>query len=270
MPILAIQATQRGLVGGKDFPGLAKALDLNNSVAISKVIELAPTGPRQATTFLNGKNLWRDHISDFVAYTVATAKHDKAGQKKAVNDLITYIQVQAAFFAKATGLPKQALVNDLTAHVLQLKGQLDAYAAGNYAQAYTLTNAAYEHMGMTADVLAGAIAKQKGLGRISSPKADLQVALDRLLGEHAAARNVEATRPAWVGREELPGSSPRRSTTTRLRSPRRSSSLYGAAAGKDVPERQEPLARPHQRLRRRTPSPPPSTTKPARRRPSTT
>ena len=63
---------------------------------------------------------------------------------------MTYIQVQAAFFAKATGLPKQALVNDLTAHVLQLKGQLDAYAAGNYAQAYTLTNAAYAHMGMTA------------------------------------------------------------------------------------------------------------------------
>ena len=117
---------------------------------------------------------------------------------------MTYIQVQAAFFAKATGLPKQALVNDLTAHVLQLKGQLDAYAKGNYAQAYTLTNGAYEHMGMTADILAGAIAKQKHLGSIMSPKANLEVALDRLLGEHALLATW-ATQAGLDRRQELPG-----------------------------------------------------------------
>jgi hypothetical protein len=181
--ILAIQATQRGLVGGKDFNAVAKALD-QNSVAISKAIG-SVYGPAAANQFLNGKNLWRAHIGYFVDYTVATAKHDAAGQKKAVANLMTYIQVQAAFFAKATGLPKQTLVDDLTAHVLQLKGQLDAFAKGNYAQAYTLTNGAYEHMGMTADLLAGAIAKQKHLGSTSSPAANLEVALDRLLGEHA-------------------------------------------------------------------------------------
>ncbi|MFL5928440.1 MAG: hypothetical protein ACJ77E_16030, partial [Gaiellaceae bacterium] len=60
-------------------------------------------------------------------------------------------------------LPKAALADDLTAHVLQLKGQLDAYAAGRFAQAALLQHAAYEHMGMTADLLAGAIAKQKNL-----------------------------------------------------------------------------------------------------------
>ena len=199
--ILAVQATQRGLVGGKDFPALAKALD-NNSVAISKAIA-SVYGAAAGKQFLNGKNLWRAHINDFVAYTVATAKHDKAGQTKAVNDLMTYIQTQAAFFAKATGLPKQALVNDLTAHVLQLKGQLDAYAAGNYAQAYTLTNAAYEHMGMTADLLAGAIAKQKGLGSISSPKANLEVTLDRLLGEHALLATW-ATQAGVIGGKNFP------------------------------------------------------------------
>ena len=159
--ILAIQATQRGLVGGKDFNAVAKQLD-RNSVAISKAIG-SVYGPAAANQFLNGKNLWRAHIGYFVDYTVAKAKNDKAGQKKAVSNLMTYIQVQAAFFAKATGLPKQALVNDLTAHVLQLKGQLDAYAAGNYAQAAALQHGAYMHMGMTADTLATAIAKQKGL-----------------------------------------------------------------------------------------------------------
>ena len=177
-------------------------------------------GPAAGNQFLNGKNLWRAHIKYFVDYTVATAKHDKAGQAKAVANLMVYIQTQAAFFAKATGLPKQALVNDLTAHVLQLKGQLDAFAKGNYAQAYALTNGAYEHMGMTADLLASAIAKQKHLGSTTSPAANLEVALDRLLGEHA----LLAT---WATQAGLNGDKNFRrsrssSTRTRSRSRRRS------------------------------------------------
>lgn len=159
--LLAIWATQAGYSGGKNFPALAAQLD-RNSVSISKAIA-SVYGAAAGTQFLNGKNLWRAHIKDFVDYTVALAKHDKAGQKQAVANLMAYIQTQAAFFAKATGLPKQALVNDLTAHVLQLKGQLDAYAAGNYKQSYTLADAAYNHMFMTGDTLATAIAKQKGL-----------------------------------------------------------------------------------------------------------
>jgi hypothetical protein len=46
---------------------------------------------------------------------------------------------------------------------LQLKGQPDAYAAGKYKQSYTLADGAYNHMFMTGDLLASAIAKQKGL-----------------------------------------------------------------------------------------------------------
>jgi hypothetical protein len=226
--ILAIQATQRGLVGGKDFDAVAKQLD-RNSVAISKAIG-SVYGPAAAKQFLDGKNLWRAHIRYFVDYTVATAKHDKAGQKTAVANLMAYIQAQASFFAKATGLPKQALVDDLTAHVLQLKGQLDAFAQGNYAQAYTLTNAAYEHMGMTADLLASAIAKQKHLGSTTSPAANLQIALDRLLGEHAllatwatqAGLNGDKNFPALA--KQLDGNSVAISKAI--------GSLYGTAASK--------------------------------------
>ena len=159
--LLAIWATQAGYSGQKSFPALAAQLD-KNSVAISKAIG-SVYGGAAAKQFLDGKNLWRAHIGYFVDYTVALAKKDSAGQKKAVANLMSYIQVQAAFFAKATGLPKQALVNDLTAHVLQLKGQLDAYARGNYKQSYALAAGAYDHMFMTGDLLAGAIAKQKGL-----------------------------------------------------------------------------------------------------------
>ncbi|HET7448977.1 MAG TPA: hypothetical protein VFJ78_00130 [Gaiellaceae bacterium] len=159
--LLAIWATQAGYSGQKSFPAIAAQLD-KNSVAISTAIS-SVYGAAAGKQFLNGKNLWRAHIKYFVDYTVALAKKDTAGQKKAVANLMTYIQVQAAFFAKATGLPKQALVDDLTAHVLQLKGQLDAYAKGNFKQSYALADGAYKHMFMTGDLLAGAIAKQKGL-----------------------------------------------------------------------------------------------------------
>jgi hypothetical protein len=226
--ILAIQATQRGLVGGKDFNAVAKALD-QNSVAISKAIG-SVYGPAAANQFLNGKNLWRAHIKDFVDYTVATAKHDKAGQSKAVSALTAYVQTQAAFFAKATGLPKQALVNDLTAHVLQLKGQLDAFAKGNYTQAYALTNGAYEHMGMTADLLAGAIAKQKHLGSTSSPAANLEVALDRLLGEHALLATW-ATQAGLNGDKNFPALAKELDKNSVAIS-KAIGSLYGSAAAK--------------------------------------
>ena len=159
--LLAIWTTQAGYSGSKNFPALAAQLD-KNSVAISKAIG-SVYGSAAANQFLNGPNLWRAHIKDFVAYTVALAHHNAAGEKAAVAKLMTYIQVQAAFFAKATGLSQKALVNDLTAHVLQLKGQLDDFAAGKYSASYALTNGAYNHMFMTGDLLATAIAKQKGL-----------------------------------------------------------------------------------------------------------
>ena len=226
--ILAVQATQRGLVGGKDFPAVAKELD-RNSVAISQAIG-SVYGPAAANQFLNGNDLWRAHIKYFVDYTVATAKHDEAGRKKAVANLMAYIQTQAAFFAKATGLPKQTLVDDLTAHVLQLKGQLDAFALGHYAQAYALTNGAYQHMGMTADLLAGAIAKQKHLGSISSPGADLEVVLDRLLGEHALLATW-ATQAGLNGDKSFPALAKQLDANSVAIS-KAIGSLYGGAAAK--------------------------------------
>ena len=96
-------------------------------------------------------------------YTVAVAKKDKAGQAKAVDNLKTYTVNFGDFLATATGLPKPAVRNDLLGHVLELKAQLDAYAAGNSPKAAALYHDAYNHMFMTGDLVSGAIAKQKNL-----------------------------------------------------------------------------------------------------------
>ena len=159
--VLAMNATNAGITGSKSFPAAAKTLD-ENSVALSKAIA-SVYGAKAGQTFLNGKFMWRAHIKFFVDYTVATAKKDKAGQTKAVNNLKRYTVVFGDFLAGATGLPQLAVRNDLLGHVLELKTQLDDYAAGNYTKAARDYHAAYNHMFMTADLVAGAIAKQKNL-----------------------------------------------------------------------------------------------------------
>jgi hypothetical protein len=158
---LAMAATNAGYSGSPSFGAIAKQLDMN-SVALSKSIA-SIYGADAGNTFLNGKNMWRDHIRDFVAYTVALAKHNKAGQAKAVANLKAYVTTFGAFLATATGLPTQTVQNDLLAHVLELKAQLDAFAGKKYVKAAGLYNDAYNHMFMTGDLLAGAIAKQKNL-----------------------------------------------------------------------------------------------------------
>jgi hypothetical protein len=159
--VLAMNATNLGVTGSKSFPAAAKALD-RNSVELSKAIG-SIYGTKAARTFLDGPFQWRAHVGFFVDYTVALAKKDRAGQDKAVANLKTYTMRHGAFLAGATGLPRLAVQNDLLGHVLELKGQLDAFASGNYAKAADQYRKAYHHMFMTGDLLADAIAEQQKL-----------------------------------------------------------------------------------------------------------
>lgn len=158
---LAMNATNLGVTGSKGFPAAAKALD-RNSVELSRAIG-SLYGKKAGSTFLNGRFQWRDHVRFFVDYTGAVAKKNKAAQAKAVANLKRYTVEHARFLAGATGLPAKALENDLLAHVLELKAQLDRYAAGDFAKAAGIYRDAYAHMFATGDLLAGAIAKQKNL-----------------------------------------------------------------------------------------------------------
>ena len=155
---LAMLATQKGYSGAADFADIAKALDANSAdigAAIASVY-----GDEAGQTFLDGKFLWRDHIKFFVDYTVGLAKQDKAAQDKAVANLMGYNAASAQFFADATGLPQADLQAALEEHLMQLKGQIDAYAAGDYENAYELAREAYAHMYELGTTLAGAIVAQ--------------------------------------------------------------------------------------------------------------
>ena len=156
--LLAVSATQKGYDGSPDFAKVAGQLD-QNSVALSKAIG-SIYGTKAGDEFLNGKDMWRDHIKDFVDYTVALKKHDTAGQHEAVTALNAYITTFGSFLAKATGLPATAVQGDLREHVSQLKGQIDAYAQGRYTTSAALTNEAYMHMFMTGQILTQGITTQ--------------------------------------------------------------------------------------------------------------
>jgi hypothetical protein len=156
--ILAMLATQKGLNGDADFEAIAAALDAN-SVDIAEAIG-SVYGDEAAKQFLDGPSLWRDHIGFFVDYTVALAKGDEAGQQEAVDNLTGYTGAFSGFLAEATGLPQPALQEGVTMHVMQLKGALDAYAAGDYEEAYSLFREAYKHMVATGDTLATGIVQQ--------------------------------------------------------------------------------------------------------------
>ncbi len=156
--LLATFATQKGFAGDKDFKAIAAALD-QNSVDLSEAIG-SVYGDAAAKKFLDGKLLWRDHIGFFVDYTVGLAEKDLAMQRKAVGNLKGYIEAFSAFLSQATGLPQGALRMSIHEHVMQLKGQIDAYSKGDYARAYRLAREAYAHMYETGDTLAGGIVAQ--------------------------------------------------------------------------------------------------------------
>jgi hypothetical protein len=198
--LLAMFATQKGLTGEKDFDAIAAALD-ENSVDLADAIG-SVYGDEARAEFLDGDLKWRPHIGFFVDYTVGLAKGDKAAQDKAVGNLMGYAEAFPAFLAEATGLPKADLRDAITAHVNQLKGQIDAYAAKDYPGAYGELREAYHHMFMTGDTLAGGIAAQKPdmfpAGDATQAASDLRVTLGRLLGEHAILA-MTATQKGFSG-----------------------------------------------------------------------
>ena len=173
---LAGIAVENGVTHGltsPQFKAAAATLD-KNSVALSQAIA-SVYGPSAGDQFLK---IWRQHIGFFVDYTkgratknaalVAKAQRELAGYRatfgaflaKANRDLDGYRAAFGAFMAKANpNLTASAVSNDLKGHIATLEAAIDAVVAKK-ASSFDLLQAAASHMPGTAQVLAGAIAKQ--------------------------------------------------------------------------------------------------------------
>jgi hypothetical protein len=187
---LAALATDAALRG--DDAGFKAYADALNGPANSNSSDLAAaiTSAYGEDTGKAFDGLWRSqgHIPAFVAYTTAVAKKDKAGQDKAVADLLAYAKTFGETMHKVNvNLPADAVEEGVKMHITTLKAVVDAQAAKDAPKVYSALREAYGHMAEFAATLAGAtVAKfpDKFDGKADSPASDLRAGLTSLLREH--------------------------------------------------------------------------------------
>ena len=171
--IAITQGLNNGLDSG-EFKAAAGTLD-QNSVALSEAIGSVYGGDAEKG-FLT---IWRDHIRMFVDYA--------AGKKGAEKELDEYRTAFGAFLEGANpNLTQEAVAEELKPHVASVIAVIDSAKAKD-GKTYDLLMEAASHMPQTANVLAGAIAKQmpdKFSGDAGSEASELRATLTAALNEH--------------------------------------------------------------------------------------
>lgn len=184
---LATGAALRGDTAG--FESFATALNgptKSNSADLVAAIGSA-YGPEVGKAF---DGLWRSekHIPQFVAYTQAAAKGDKAAQDAAVTQLKAYAKEFGTTINSVNDkLPADVVEGAIVMHATGLLAVIDAQKAGDQNAVYSALRSAYSHMATTAKALAGGTAAKfpdKFDGSVDSKSADLRAGLGLLLREH--------------------------------------------------------------------------------------
>jgi hypothetical protein len=181
----ALQAVRlmRGVVAvAPDFVPVASASLQDNTDALSQLVTMA-YGDAQADRFTR---LWKRHITDLIAYANGLASHDTSAKQTARTALLADAEAYGAWLAQASGGRVRA--SDAAAgvrmHVEELMTQADAYAAGDYRQAYRIERQAYQHMFTAGAGLAKASLTPELAVGFDAPPEQLRSAFAMLLGEH--------------------------------------------------------------------------------------
>ncbi|HET9771822.1 MAG TPA: hypothetical protein VFS16_13100 [Acidimicrobiia bacterium] len=199
---LATGAALRGDNAG--FESFANALNGPTRSNTSDLVAAIGSvyGPEVGKAF---DGLWRSdkHIPQFVAYTQATAKGDKAGQDAAVTQLKAYAKEFGATLNSVNDkLPADVVEGAIVEHATELIAVINAQKAGDQKAVYQSLRGAYAHMAHTAQALAGGtVAKfpEKFDGTVDSKGADLRAGLGLLMREHVLLAG-SATGAALGGR----------------------------------------------------------------------
>ncbi|MEW6471547.1 MAG: hypothetical protein AB1679_04700 [Actinomycetota bacterium] len=184
---LATGAALRGDTAG--FEQFATALNgpTNSNTADLVAAIGSAYGPEVGRAF---DGLWRSdkHIPQFVAYTQATAKGDKAAQDAAVTQLKTYAKEFGTTINSVNDkLPADVVEGAIVQHATELIAVINAQKAGDQPSVYSALRTAYGHMGHTAKALAGGTAAKfpdKFDGTVDSKASELRSGLNLLLREH--------------------------------------------------------------------------------------
>ena len=170
---------QKGDLKDPKVVGAVKALDAN-SVALAKAV--GSVYPDAEKPFLAS---WRQHIGFFVDYTLGKATKNDKQVAKAKADLDAYrTSFGELINSVVPELPADAVAEELIPHVDTLFAAIDASVAGKPDYQTKLSMAA-DHMVMTAEILAGGIAKNKGLeGDVDGMASTVRATLTSQLSAH--------------------------------------------------------------------------------------
>ena len=126
-----------------------------NTAALTKAMG-AIVGPARAKEFQAG---WSAHVDTLVAYGAAAARGDQAGKAAAERKLDTLAVGLARYLSTIVKgrLQVGLLTGAITEHDRHLLDQVDAYAAKDYAKAYSMEVDGYQQMRTVADTLVDAI-----------------------------------------------------------------------------------------------------------------
>ncbi len=153
---LAVTAMRSGLTDGADQSAAADALDANTDALAAWVADVY--GERAATAF---RDLWSTHTEAYIDYVDATVAGDGAARDRALAALVTYQADFGAFMADANPYVSEGRLRQLLEHHTdQLVDQANAFADGDYAEAYRISRASIQHGMEMADTLAVAVVEQ--------------------------------------------------------------------------------------------------------------
>ena len=178
---LVMETMRAGALGRGEQAALGSALDDNTAELTAAVSSVY--GDAGGTRF---GELWSEHVDLLVAYAEARGADDGAAAEEARTGLEAYVRDFSRFLAEANPeLRADAEEEALDLHI----DQVTAFADADYARAYASQREAFRHMFDLGDHLALAMARQFPErfpdGAIAfSPRSDLRLTLDRLLGEH--------------------------------------------------------------------------------------
>jgi hypothetical protein len=184
-------------------PELQRAIEASlqaNTDALSRLVESA-YGGAPADRFTP---LWQRHLADLVAYAKGVAGNDSSAKQTARTLLLADADAYGSWQAEASKGRVQA--SDAAAgvrmHVTELMEQADAYAARDYARAYRIERAAYEHMFTAGTAVAKAGVTPEVAVGLDAPPEKLRSAFAMLLGEHMELL-VDAQRATFAGTQEF-------------------------------------------------------------------
>lgn len=146
---VGVQALRAELLQSPDLEALQDAVEDNN-IAVAEAVETGYPGTHDE--FLE---LWRAHIGYYKDYLHASVEDDEAGKEEAKENLAGFAGETSSLLADASPeLDPDELEESLTIHADQVTSIIDHMVLEEYDDVYATAHEAYEHMGMTAELLA--------------------------------------------------------------------------------------------------------------------